>query len=91
MYVIFEGELYSRGDDKYAYSSRLIKRESAAIVMNISYGYQISPEDDYYVSLADKALATLGHAGLLGTYLVDYIPARKSSLFPSLVRNLMAL
>lgn len=48
--------------------------------MNISYGYQISPEDDYYVSLADKALATLGHAGLIGTYLVDYIPARKLSL-----------
>lgn len=44
--------------------------------MNISYGYQISPEDDYYVSLADRALTTLAQAGLLGTYLVDYIPAR---------------
>ena len=52
------------------------ERESAAIVMNISYGYQISPEDDYYVSLADRALTTLAQAGLLGTYLVDYIPAR---------------
>ena len=40
----------------------------------ISYGYQVAPENDKYVSLADEALAALGRAGLFGTFLVDYIP-----------------
>lgn len=41
--------------------------------MMISYGHQVTPEGDYYVSLADQALSYLARAGIFGTYLVDYI------------------
>ncbi|KZT05964.1 cytochrome P450 [Laetiporus sulphureus 93-53] len=51
-----------------------IRRTAAAIVMQMMYGHQVAREGDSYVTLADKALATLGHSGIFGTYLVDYIP-----------------
>ncbi|KAI0094761.1 cytochrome P450 [Irpex rosettiformis] len=54
-----------------------VKRTTAAIAMMISYGHQIAPEGDYYVSLADQALSYLARAGLFGTYLVDYISPLK--------------
>ncbi|KAH9937078.1 cytochrome P450 [Fomitopsis serialis] len=47
---------------------------AAAIIMQIIYGHQVAPEGDVFVVLADRALETLGHAGIFGTYLVDYIP-----------------
>lgn len=50
-----------------------VKRTAAAIVMMLSYGHQIAPEGDLYVSIADKALFALGQAGIFGTYLVDYL------------------
>lgn len=46
--------------------------------MQIIYGHQVAPEGDPFVTLADRALGTLGHAGIFGTYLVDYIPLRTS-------------
>ncbi|CCM05165.1 uncharacterized protein FIBRA_07374 [Fibroporia radiculosa] len=49
-------------------------RTAAAIIMNIVYGHQVAPEGDNFVTLADKALATLAASGIFGTYLVDYIP-----------------
>ncbi|KDQ63647.1 hypothetical protein JAAARDRAFT_29676 [Jaapia argillacea MUCL 33604] len=54
-----------------------IRRTAAAVVMFVSYGHQIAQEGDEYVTLADKALACLGQAGIFGTYLVDYIPMLK--------------
>lgn len=51
-----------------------VRRTAAAVVMKILYGHQVAPEGDVFVSLADKALATLAHSGIFGTYLVDYIP-----------------
>ncbi|EPT03915.1 hypothetical protein FOMPIDRAFT_1028250 [Fomitopsis schrenkii] len=51
-----------------------IRRTAAAIIMQIIYGHQVAPEGDPFVTLADRALGTLGHAGIFGTYLVDYIP-----------------
>jgi hypothetical protein len=45
--------------------------------MMISYGHQIAPEGDIYVTIADRALAALGQAGIFGTYLVDYLSFRK--------------
>lgn len=56
----------------------------------ISYGYQVAPANDMYVTLADEALASLGQAGLFGTYLVDYIPFRES-LTLALVRDVDSL
>lgn len=50
-------------------------RENAAIIMKISYGYQITNENDYYVQLSDDALSTFAKCGLFGTYMVDYFPA----------------
>ena len=48
-------------------------RTVAAIPMMLSYGHQISPEGDIYVTLADEGLKSLAKAGIFGTYLVDYI------------------
>ena len=45
----------------------------------MSYGHQIAPEGDMYVTIADKALAGLAQAGIFGTYLVDYLSFRRSS------------
>lgn len=42
--------------------------------MKISYGYQITNENDYYVQLSDDALSTFAKCGLFGTYMVDYFP-----------------
>ncbi|EKM61159.1 uncharacterized protein PHACADRAFT_134438 [Phanerochaete carnosa HHB-10118-sp] len=50
-----------------------VRRSAAAIVMMLSYGHQIAPEGDIYVTIADKALSGLGQAGIFGTYLVDYL------------------
>ncbi|OCH95809.1 cytochrome P450 [Obba rivulosa] len=54
-----------------------IRRTTAAIVIKITYGHQIAPEGDWYVALADKAITTLGKAGIFGTYIVDYLPFLK--------------
>ncbi|EMD42231.1 hypothetical protein CERSUDRAFT_110763 [Gelatoporia subvermispora B] len=54
-----------------------IRRTAAAIVIQITYGHQIAPEGDWYVTLADKAITTLGKAGIFGTYIVDYLPILK--------------
>lgn len=55
--------------------------------MQIIYGHQVAPEGDVFVTLADRALETLGHAGIFGTYLVDYIPLR-APLLPTPIREL---
>lgn len=44
--------------------------------MEIAYGHKVSEDGDLYVTLANKALAGLGAAGIFGTYLVDYVPIR---------------
>ncbi|KAI0691331.1 cytochrome P450 [Cytidiella melzeri] len=54
-----------------------VRRSAAAIVMMLSYGHQVAPEGDEYVSIADEALSYLARAGIFGTYLVDYISALK--------------
>jgi len=45
--------------------------------LNIAYGHTVVHESDAYVALADAALQTSAHAGLFGTYLVDYVPILK--------------
>jgi len=55
----------------------LAHRAAAAIILNITYGHQVSEEGDEYVSIADRALLGLGQAGIFGTYLVDYLPLLK--------------
>lgn len=41
----------------------------------------MAPEGDRYVTLADEAMSSGSNAGIFGTYMVDYIPFRKFSLF----------
>ncbi|KAJ3559769.1 hypothetical protein NM688_g146 [Phlebia brevispora] len=53
------------------------RRSAASIVTMLSYGHQIAPEGDDYVTIADTALSGLGKAGIWGTYLVDYFPFLK--------------
>ncbi|OBZ80086.1 O-methylsterigmatocystin oxidoreductase [Grifola frondosa] len=54
-----------------------VRRSAAAVVMKASYGHQIAPEGDIYVTLADEALTGLAQSGIFGTFLVDYIPLLK--------------
>ena len=49
-------------------------RSAAALVMNISYGHDVTEDDDVYVTLVEKGMRTLGYAGIYGTYIVDYLP-----------------
>ncbi|KAI0348497.1 cytochrome P450 [Trametopsis cervina] len=54
-----------------------VKRTTAAIAMMLSYGHQVKPEGDVFVTLADEALSCLAKAGIFGTYLVDFINVLK--------------
>ncbi len=45
--------------------------------MMISYGHQIDPKDDHFVSIADQALASMSKAGIFGSFMVDYFPLCK--------------
>ncbi|KAJ7225444.1 cytochrome P450 [Mycena pura] len=53
-----------------------IRKTAAAIVLKMTYGQRVGTGDDY-ITLADKALASLAQAGIFGTFLVDYIPLLK--------------
>jgi hypothetical protein len=54
-----------------------IYRTASAIILNITYGYDVADKDDAYVALADAAVQPLSRAAIFGTYLVDYIPVLK--------------
>lgn len=60
-----------------------LSRSAAAIVTMLSYGHQIAPEGDVYVTIADTALSGLAKAGIYGTYLVDYFPFCESPSYGS--------
>jgi hypothetical protein len=47
---------------------------AAAIVLGITYGYEVKGSQDKLVLLADKVTTELGRAFAPGAYLVDYIP-----------------
>ena len=50
------------------------------IIMGIAYGIDVQEHNDPYVDMAAKALNAMNITGNVGTYLVDYIPARESIL-----------
>ncbi|THH12717.1 hypothetical protein EW146_g7437 [Bondarzewia mesenterica] len=56
---------------------RHVRRTSAAIIMKVSYGHDVREEGDIYVTLAERAMASIASVGIYGTYLVDYIPLLK--------------
>ncbi|TRM66193.1 cytochrome P450 [Schizophyllum amplum] len=51
-----------------------VRRTTTAIILDIIYGHEVAEQGDYYVSLADEALEAIIHAGMFGTFLVDYLP-----------------
>ena len=58
---------------------------TGAIILKITYGYSVQGENDPFIELADKGMAMFGVITTPGTYLVDFIPARKAKLrHPSL-------
>ncbi|KAJ7664491.1 cytochrome P450 [Mycena polygramma] len=44
------------------------------IIMSVTYGIDVLPSDDPYVTLAHEAAQTLSNAGVPGKYLVDALP-----------------
>ncbi|KAJ7510537.1 cytochrome P450 [Mycena galericulata] len=55
----------------------LIRRTTAAIVLEICYGIHVAEAGDEYVALADQALAGISSSGNFGTFVVDYFPMLK--------------
>jgi hypothetical protein len=47
---------------------------TAAIVMSTTYGYDITPKNDYFVNLAEDAISRLSLAVLPGAALVNAVP-----------------
>ncbi|KAK0500240.1 cytochrome P450 [Armillaria luteobubalina] len=54
-----------------------IRHQAGSIIMKIVYGYDVDANGDNFVELADRATDTLGIIGIVGTFLVDYIPSLK--------------
>ncbi|KAF8665749.1 hypothetical protein AX16_000197 [Volvariella volvacea WC 439] len=52
-----------------------IRRTAGAIVLRISYGYEVKENNDPFVELADKATEQFSLATAPGGFLVDVIPA----------------
>ncbi|KAJ7672235.1 cytochrome P450 [Mycena polygramma] len=52
----------------------IIRRTTAAIVLEICYGIHVAESGDDYVALADRALAGISLSGNFGTYWVDFFP-----------------
>jgi hypothetical protein len=55
--------------------SLTIKRTAGAVILRISYGYEVRETDDPFVQLADLATEQFSLAASPGQFLVDVIPA----------------
>lgn len=54
---------------------------AGSLIISVSYGLDVQPQDDPYIATAEKALHAMSMAGNAGSYLVDSLPMRKSSSF----------
>ena len=52
-------------------------RTAGAIILRISYGYEVKENNDPFVELADKATEQFSLATAPGGFLVDVIPVRE--------------
>ncbi|KAK0465895.1 cytochrome P450 [Desarmillaria tabescens] len=48
---------------------------AGSIVMKTVYGYDVDPSGDHFVELVDQAQESVHAAGIIGAFLVDYIPS----------------
>ncbi|KAK0469549.1 cytochrome P450 [Desarmillaria tabescens] len=54
-----------------------VRHHAGSIIMKTVYGYDVEPNGDRFVHLADQALTSIRVAGAEGTFLVDYLPILK--------------
>ncbi|KAG1719685.1 cytochrome P450 [Suillus lakei] len=52
-----------------------IRHTAGAIILQISYGYQVKENDDPFVDLVDRAMDPLTQVTLTGTFMVDFVPS----------------
>ncbi|KAF9459489.1 cytochrome P450 [Collybia nuda] len=55
-------------------SDNIIRRFSTAVVMRLTYGHQITSDDDLYVKIADDVGYALSNGGSPGGTLLEYFP-----------------
>ncbi|KAF4591050.1 hypothetical protein EYR40_009650 [Pleurotus pulmonarius] len=48
-----------------------------AILMDVTYGIRVAPDDDYFVSLAEEAMSNLNISTITGTSFLDIFPFMK--------------
>lgn len=53
-------------------------RNTAAVIMKIAFGYNVT-DNDHFISVAEEAAKISGWALAPGRWLVDYYPIRRSS------------
>ena len=53
-------------------------RVVGAIIMDVTYGIQVTGMDDSYIEIAEKVLQLAASAMLPGSFLVDMVPIRAS-------------
>jgi cytochrome P450 len=53
---------------------QLLRRNAAAIIMRIGYGYDVKGDDDHFVAIAEEAMRVGSLAGAPGKWLVDSLP-----------------
>ncbi|KAJ7163786.1 cytochrome P450 [Mycena crocata] len=51
-----------------------LRRNAAAVIMKIAYGYSVSGTDDYFVALAEEGIKIASMASAPGKWLVDSFP-----------------
>ncbi|KAK0480125.1 cytochrome P450 [Armillaria novae-zelandiae] len=56
---------------------RHVRYYSGSVIMKIIYGYDVDAKGDDFVELVDRALESARATGIMGTFLVDYIPSLK--------------
>ncbi|KAF5359067.1 hypothetical protein D9758_004799 [Tetrapyrgos nigripes] len=61
-----------------------IQHYASSVILRATYGIASPKDKEYYVELAQRAVTPILHAGIHGTYLVDYFPLLKyvPSWFP---------
>ncbi|KAK0211401.1 cytochrome P450 [Desarmillaria ectypa] len=54
-----------------------VRHHAGSVIMKTVYGYDVEPNGDRFVHLADQAVTSLRVGGNEGTFLVDYLPFLK--------------
>lgn len=52
---------------------------AGSLILGVSYGLDVQPENDPYIATAEKALHAMSMAGNAGSFLVDTVPMREFS------------